>query len=176
MKYSKLETERLMLRNFEPSDLAFIYNHFSNSFVSRYLYDNEPPSTIEEAADILNWAIDHSSNHIRWCITLKETGQQIGTIGFHKFDEQNNAAEIGYDLCEAYTRKGIMSEALQCILNHGKTAYGLHRIYASTAPDNEASNKLLETNGFQLEGVIRDQYLFRGKYYDHNLWSRILGY
>lgn len=173
MQYQQLETERLILRNFKPSDLPFVFKHFSNSFVSRYLYDNEPPQTPEEAGEILGWAMEQNSNHIRWCIILKETSEPIGTIGFHKYDEQNNSAEIGYDLAEEYTQKGIMSEALQCIIQHGKAAYGLHRIYASAAEENDASNRLLEKNGFVLEGICRDQYLFRGTYYDHKIWSYI---
>lgn len=173
MQYQQLETERLILRNFNPSDLPFVFKHFSSSFVSQYLYDNEPPQTPEEAGEILGWAMEHNSNHIRWCIVLKETSEQIGTIGFHKYDEQNNSAEIGYDLAEKYTQKGIMSEALMCIIQHGRTAYGLHRIYASVAEKNEASNRLLAKNGFALEGICRDQYFFRGTYYDHKIWSYI---
>ena len=173
MKYQQLETERLILRNFTPQDLPFIYNHFSSSFVSRYLYDNEPPANIDEANEILGWAMAHTSNYIRWCIVLKESNEQIGTIGFHRYDEQNNSAEIGYDLAEKYTKKGIMSEALSCIIEHGKTAYGLHRLHASVAVNNEASNILLEKNGFLLEGICRDQYFFKDRYYDHKIWSYI---
>ena len=173
MKYQKLETRRLILRKFESSDLDFILDHFGNSFVSRYLYDNEPPRNLGEARKILDWCMDINSDHIRWLIALKENSEPIGTIGFHRYDDQNNSAEIGFDLGEAYTQKGIMTEALKSAIACGVEEILLHRIYASAAVTNIASNKLLESNGFQLEGVIRDQYLFRGKYYDHNLWSRI---
>lgn len=173
MNYEQLETQRLILRKFNLQDLNFVYNHFSSTFVSQYLYDNEPPQNIEEANEILGWAMDHDSNHLRWCIVLKETKEPIGTIGFHRYDEQNNSAEIGYDLTEKYTQKGLMSEALLCIMQHGKTAFGLHRIHASVAAENEASNRLLEKNGFLLEGICRDQYFFRGTYYDHKIWSYI---
>ena len=174
MKYQKLETQRLILRRFEQSDLEFIFKHFKDSFVSKYLYDNEPPKNETEAQEILDWCIDLNSNHIRWCILHKEDSNPIGTIGFHRYDSQNNSAEIGYDLSEAYTQKGYMTEALNCIIKYGSKDLLIHRMYASVAINNIASNKLLESNDFQLEGILRDQYLFRGKYYDHNLWSHIL--
>lgn len=173
MEYKQLETGRLILRNFTSSDLEFIYNHFQSEFVSRYLYDNEPPRDLNEAQEILDWCMNLNSDHIRWCITLKDSGLAIGTIGFHRYENQNNSAEIGYDLSEAFTQKGIMTEALKCVMDHGMDRFNLHRIHASVAPDNRVSNRLLEKNGFSLEGVIRDQLLFRGKYYDHNLWAFI---
>ena len=174
MKYQKLETPRLILRKFEESDLDFIFRHFKDDFVSRYLYDNEPPQNLVDAQKTLDWCIDLSSNHIRWCIILKEKLKPIGTIGFHRYDNQNNSAEIGYDLQETYSQKGIMTEALKSIMEYGAEQFFLHRISASVAVTNLASNRFLESNDFQLEGTIRDQYLFRGKYYDHNLWSYIL--
>lgn len=173
MKYQKLETQRLILRKFEATDLNFIFDHFKDPFVSKYLYDNKPPKNIAEAQKILDWCIDLNSEHIRWCIILKDKSKPIGTIGFHRYDNQNNSAEIGYDLSGAYTQKGLMTEALKCIMEYGSKDLLLHRMYASVAINNLASNKLLESNDFQLEGILRDQYLFRGNYYDHNLWSHI---
>lgn len=173
MKYKRLETDRLILRNFSSEDLDFIYRHFSDSYVSKYLYDNEPPKNLNEAHEILDWCINGGSDHIRWCIEFKEISESIGTIGFHRYDRQNNSAEIGYDLQEEYSQKGIMTEALQCVMEYGFTEFALHRVSASIALENSASNGLLEKCGFSLEGVIRDQYFFRGQYYDHNLWSYI---
>jgi len=173
MEYQRLETERLVLRKFEASDLQFILDHFREPFVSQYLYDNEPPETIEEAQGILDWCLDLNSDHIRWCIVHKEESKPIGTIGFHRYDNQNNSAEIGYDLSGSFAQRGLMSEALQSIMEYGSKSLHLHRIYGSVALDNMASNRLLESNGFHLEGTLRDQYLFRGKYYDHNLWAYI---
>lgn len=173
MKFQRLETSRCILRKFKTSDLDFVFSHFRDGFVSKYLYDNEPPKNKAEAREILDWCLDTNSDHIRWCIVLKEILKPIGTIGFHRYDCQNNSSEIGYDLSGAHTQKGIMTEVLKCILEYGLKELSLHRVYASVAVNNLASNRLLESNNFQLDGIIRDQYLFRGKYYDHNLWSCI---
>ena len=171
MKYQKIETERLILRNFNSKDIDFIFSHFKDQYISQYLYDNEPPKNLEEAQGILDWCMNLNSNHIRWCIVLKENMKPIGTLGFHRFDKGNNSAEIGYDLSKHYIKMGIMTEALKSIMEYGYKEFGLHRIHASVAIENLSSNKLLERNGFQLEGVLRDQYFYKGKYYDHNLWA-----
>ena len=64
-----------------------------------------------------------------------------------------------------------MTEALSKILSHGFEQLGLNRIYAFVSIDNNRSNHLLEKLGFTLEGVVREKHFFRGKYYDHNLFS-----
>lgn len=168
----QLETERLYLRKFEEADLDFVYTHFSSSDVSKYLYDNEPPRDIDGAKAILEWCTDFSSeHHVRWCIVSKESMEQMGTCGFHAYDKINNAAEIGYDLSSAYWSQGYMSEALTRMLSLGFAELNLHRVYAYVSVSNNRSNRLLEKLGFRHEGLIRDKHLFRGKYYDHNLYS-----
>jgi ribosomal-protein-alanine N-acetyltransferase len=172
LKLEKLNTARLYLRRFEINDLDFVYKHFSDSNVSKYLYDNEPPANIDEAKNILDWCIDiKAQTHIRWCISLKNNGIPIGTVGFHNYDKTNNAAEIGYDLSEDHWNQGYMSEALSIVLNYGFELFNLNRIYAYVYISNESSNRLLDKLGFKLEGIIRDKHLFRGVYYDHNLFS-----
>ncbi len=117
--------------------------------------------------------MDFSSNdHMRWGIALKDQPEiLIGTCGFHVYDQNNNTAEIGYDLSSKHHRKGYMSEALKEIIKYGFERLRLHKISAAVYVGNTASNKLLEKLGFQLEGVIRDKHYFRGEYFDHNLYS-----
>jgi len=172
MNFSELKTNRLLLRKFVSGDLDFIHTHFSNSKVSAFLYDNEPPEDINASRQILDWCMDFASaTHLRWCITLKDSSTPIGTCGFHRYDKTNNAAEIGYDLFPDYWHNGYMREALTAILSFGFEILALNRIYAFVSVHNAASNHLLETLGFSLEGVVREKHYYKGKYYDHNLYS-----
>ncbi|MBI9050119.1 MAG: GNAT family N-acetyltransferase [Anaerolineaceae bacterium] len=172
MNISELKTNRLLLRNFESSDLDFVHAHFSNSKVTAFLYDNEPPENIDASKEILDWCMDLASpTHVRWCITLINGSNPIGTCGFHRYDNTNNAAEIGYDLFPDHWSNGYMSEALTEMLSYGFGNLGLNRIYAFVFVNNAASNHLLEKLGFSLEGVVREKHYYKGKYYDHNLYS-----
>lgn len=113
-----------------------------------------------------------SGDHMRWGIALPEAPDVlIGTCGFHAYDQTNHTAEIGYDLAEEYQRKGYMSEALEGIIEYGFSVLQLHRISAVVSIDNVPSEKLLEKLGFKREGILRDKHFFRGKYYDHTLYS-----
>ena len=49
MFFCDLETDRLLLKNISSEDRDFVFNHFSNKVVNRYLFDEEPLSTMEGA-------------------------------------------------------------------------------------------------------------------------------
>ena len=68
----------------------------------------------------------------------------------------NKIAEVGYDLNPIFQRKGIMSEALNKVINFGFNELGLDNIEAYTHIQNENSKKLLEKNGF----IVKIQLFF----------------
>ena len=67
----------------------------------------------------------------------------IGTISLWKFSEDKKTAEVGYDLNPVFHNKGIMTEALNCVLKYGFTQLQLDKIEAYTHKENQASRKLL---------------------------------
>lgn len=170
--WPSLETEKIMLRKITDQDLDFILSHFCDPNVCRYLVDNEPTNSSEEAKEIIDWCNGNgspNSRQNRWLIMLKETGESAGTVGFHNWDRVNHIAEIGYDLSFAHWGKGIMSEVLQRVLAFGFGEMQLNRIQAFVHLQNAGSYSVLKKQGFVAEGIVRDKHFFRGKYYDHFL-------
>ena len=55
MIYTDLQTERLLLRNIDKSDIEFIFYQFSNEVVTKYLYDEEPLTAIDGADEIIDF-------------------------------------------------------------------------------------------------------------------------
>jgi len=167
--WKMLNTERTILRRMTEEDLEFVYAHFGDEEVCEYMVDNEPVKSKDEAMEIITWSHSNKENpdNNRWIIELKESGKAIGTIGFHRWDKGNNTAEIGYDLNKGYWGKGIMSEAMKAALKFGFEEMKLNRIQAFVHVENLASYYILRSKGFQAEGIIKDMYLYRGKYHDH---------
>lgn len=98
-----LSTARLTLRQMDLDDLDFAYRHFSDPQVSRYLVDEPPVATREEAEAILRFYLEPEGKpYNRWGIALKASGGLIGTVGYHKWYRAHHRAEIGYDLSPAY--------------------------------------------------------------------------
>ena len=171
-----LETERLLLRPLSALDLEFVFRHFSDPHVSRYLLDEEPLTTREQAQAIIDfYVLPGRKPYNRWVIVRKTDARPIGTCGYHQWRSAHRRAEIGYDLEEASWRQGIMTEALQTMLRYGFEQMGLNRVEALVYVENQASIRLLERLGFQREGLLRQYFRQGDTYYDHWLLSLLKG-
>jgi ribosomal-protein-alanine N-acetyltransferase len=167
-----LTTERLVLRVFTPDDVDFVFKHFSDPDVCRYLYDAEPFTEREEALGLIAAFTDPKrTDRTRWALELKSDGSLIGTCGYHFWDKTNRSTELGYDLAKPYWGQGLMPEALRAIFAFGFETMELNRIHAYTSVDNAQSVRLLQKMGFTNEGVVREKHCFRGAFYDHFCFS-----
>jgi len=166
-----METKRLLLQPMEAKHLDFVFRHFSDPEINRFILDDELVQSIEQAQEIIDFYVPPRKSYNRWVITLKADKTPIGTCGFHKWDERNHHAEIGYDLGTAYWHNGYMIEALQSVLHHGFETMRLNRIEAIVYPENTASLRVLERLNFQKEGLLRQSFQQGNRYYDHWLLS-----
>lgn len=96
---------------------------------------------------------------IPWGITYRRQKELLGTITLMPtrgtFDHSRFPLVLGYDLAPKEWNQGIMSEALQGVLDFSKRSLRPYRIQAEVAPENAASLRVLRKLGFQHEGVLR---------------------
>lgn len=171
-----LSTPRLILRQMDLDDLDFAFRHFGDPEVNRYLVDEPPITTREQAEEIIRFYLHpQGKSYNRWGIALKENGALIGTVGYHQWERKHYRAEIGYDLSRKYWRRGLMSEALGVALDFGFESMALHRVGALVHPDNRASIGLLEKFGFAREGKLRGYYHREDEFVDHLVFSLLKG-
>lgn len=148
-EYLKIETNRLVLRQINKQDVEVIYALRSNpivcKFVSRPLYKDkaEANTHIEKILKLIR-----ENTSIAWVITYND--KSVGTICLWNFSNDRKTAEVGYDLLPEYHNKGLMTEALQSVLNFGFNTLQLKNIEAFTQNENINSRRLLERQGFVL--------------------------
>lgn len=163
MDFPILETKRLKLIEINEQHVESIYNIFSNEAVMKFY--GMPPFTQKDQAQnmIQSFAKNFlDKRSMRWGITLIETGELVGTVGLNNLLLPGKRTEIGYDLNPQYWRKGIISEAVEVVIQYCFEELDLYRIGAVTFPENESSYKLLLKLGFQKEGLLRG-YLYQNK-------------
>lgn len=98
----KLETERLILRRWQASDIDVLYEMITDKRLSKFL--KMPNITKEdELKRLQKWIIeaDDSLNE-RWVITEKSTGEIVGKIDVESINKKNNYCSIGYMLRYEY--------------------------------------------------------------------------
>ena len=168
-----LETERILLRQLTVEDADEMFFLRSDESVIQYL-NKEPAKTKTEAEEFItriNKSID-GNEAIMWTIALKENPSFcIGNICYWNIRKEHYRAEIGYVLHPDYWRKGIMKEVITKVIDYGFSSMHLHSIDAVINPDNEASSALLESLGFTKEANFKEDFFFRGKFWDTMVYS-----
>jgi ribosomal-protein-alanine N-acetyltransferase len=80
---------------------------------------------------------------------------------------------LGYWIGQDFTNQGYMTEAVRLVCEFGFAQLRLHRIEASCLPHNEPSKRLLDKNGFRLEGRAAHYLRINGRWEDHLLWGLV---
>ena len=143
MGTKKIYTNRLLLRKFNVFDAEEVFKNWSNDEeVTKYLTWN-PHTNLNVTKDLLDsWVLNYKiPSTYNWGIELRDTCNIIGNIGVINFNEKNLSCEIGYCLSRKYWGKGIMSEALEEVINYLFSKVNFNRIEAKHHVDNIASGK-----------------------------------
>ena len=167
-----LTTENLVLRQMNVDDANEMYFLRSDKEVLKYI-DRQPAKSVEEAVQFIEMIDTNLANNegVNWAIALKDSPTLIGNICFWQLQKENCRAEIGYVLHPKHQRKGIMHEAMKAVLDYGFNTMKLHSVEANVNPENLASIRLLERNGFIREGYFKENYFYEGKFLDSAVYS-----
>ena len=170
--FQNIETERLLLRRLDNDDaeevLALRGNPKIMKFIPRPLAKSK-----EDALEHITMIEDKIVNNtgINWGITIKGNSKIIGIIGHYRISVVNHRAEIGYMSFPEFNGKGYMSEAIKAVVTYGFDQMNLHSIEAIIDPENIASERVLQKNGFVKEAHILENELWEGKYLDTVIYS-----
>ncbi len=153
-----LETERLTLRKLNLNDTKAIFGLRTNKEVVEFI-DRKTLNNLSETRAFIDRISQLTTNNkgVFWVIESKNNNQVIGTIGLRNFEDEEDYAEIGYELDPSYQQKGFMSEAFEVVLKYGFKQMELKTIEAFTHKNNTASISLLEKQKFVFEPEIKDE-------------------
>lgn len=143
-------TPRLRLRDVRDSDAGALFAYLSDAETTRYI-ELRPFAHISEARELIRaWQANYAlGRQLRWGITLEPSGALIGSVGFDRWVPHSGEADLGYELARPYWGQGLMSEAVRAVVAFGFCHLGLRRIEAWVWPENTASVRLLERQGFR---------------------------
>jgi RimJ/RimL family protein N-acetyltransferase len=79
----------------------------------------------------------------------------VGTIDLRLHTPESTEAEVGYLVAPGARGRGLASAALRTLANWGFDTFGLHRVRWRAEVGNDASRRVAQKAGFQVEGVER---------------------
>lgn len=144
------ETEHLLVRELEPEDADRLYENHAEEKVKKW-FPNESYVDLEEAKGAIRFFRDCvEGDHLPFvlAIQLKETGELIGDTGVSEVDGQPEAVEIGYQICEKYSGRGLATEALKAMTGFSFAKFGATVSYGRVVHGNGASARVLEKTGY----------------------------
>lgn len=141
------------IRPFTLSDIESVVRYANNWNIAKNLRDVFPHPYLElDARRFIEMATKDQPIHI---FAIDLDGEAIGAIGIHpQTDIHRKNAELGYWLAEPFWGKGIVSSLIGQVVSIAFGTYDIDRVFAIPFGSNIASQKVLEKNGFKLEGRL----------------------
>ena len=151
-----LESERLLLRTMQPSDLDGLLKIFTDQKVMDAF--NHPLFTREQMEGWMARNLSHQEQfgYGLFSVILKSENQLIGDCSLENMDvDGTQETELGYDFLSDYWNQGFATEAGRAVVAYGFDSLNLQRIFASYFMRNPASGRVLGKIGMQEEGILR---------------------
>ena len=170
---AQLETGRLLLRELVQEDWAAIHRYGSDPEVSRYMDwgPNTEADTDAFMAQALAVQRAEPRPNFQLAVVLKREDRLIGVCTLVFSDIPSREATLGYAYERAAWGQGYATEAARAMLAFGFGELGQHRIWATCAPANIGSKRVLEKIGMQREGYLRAHRWVKGRWRDSLLYA-----
>ncbi len=155
----------------DPDDIARIFTDIDRS----YLADGLPtPYTRADVERWLNETVLPNEGTRGLFRIIRVDGKCAGDVQLAcKDGVYRRDADLGYVLLDEYKGQGVMTEAVGRICAETFDALDILRISARIYAPNIASRRVLEKNGFQLEGSMRQAVCKGDNIYDMLLYGRL---
>ncbi len=164
----QMTTERLLIRDHVPADLASHHTLFSDPKVMRFLPELMTHD-LEQSRLNLQQAIDQIGLSERQCyffrIENRLTNEHIGEIGYTvtKRTPLGKCVGMGYFIRDCFWGRGYTAEALQEVIRFAFQEDGVYRISTGCLKENVASERVMQKCGLIKEAEFKEYQLHEGK-------------
>jgi [ribosomal protein S5]-alanine N-acetyltransferase len=163
----RLETERLLLRDIEESDV----DDYVEYMTPEYYWRDIPmePLTPEAVTQLVKEYISSQSQDPRkdyfFAAVDKRSEEFVGSCGVRIRSLVSRQSEIGYGVTARHAGHGYATEIGRALLQFSFEQLKLHRVYAHCDVENKASCRIMTKLGMCKEGVFRDNVRARGEWW-----------
>ena len=168
----KLETERLILRRYNESDIDAFYEILHDDRLHKYI--SFPDLTVEQELEyIKNCMKDVETDKCeKWAIVLKENNETLGNISVNTVVKKHNYCDVGCVIRYDYWGKGYASEALTAVSDYLLDS-GYYLVECTCNELNKQSSRVMEKAGFKKDGTIPNRRLNKdGTYSGVDFYSK----
>jgi RimJ/RimL family protein N-acetyltransferase len=164
--------KRVRLRAIEPSDWEVYFAWNQDDDQARSVSSIPFPQSMEA---VRQWAQQEATRKpegdaFRFVIE-NETGEVVGDLTTHHCEPRAGSFSYGITIRREHRRNGYAAEAIALVLRYYFRELRYQKATVSVYSFNEASARLHESLGFQLEGRIRRTVFTNGQFYDELIYG-----
>lgn len=146
-----METERLILRNYQPEDKPHLIKLFTDASVMKYVGDGVMTEAEAEAWWQKLFEKFYPNGLNIWAVFAKEDSEYIGHAGIYPRPAKKEEWEFVYFLNIDNWGKGFATEIARCVIKYGFEELNLAEIFASVDDEHSGSIRVLEKAGMKFE-------------------------
>lgn len=163
-----LETERLILRDYNENDFADYYRLKSDEKTMYYLQDIKLINN-EDAHKDFSMVIEDMKKTDRkfyfFHIELKDSHKQVGSVGYTVTDNTpvGKMVHAGYFIYPTFWGKGYTTEAFKKVLEFAFSENNVYRVSTGCLAENIGSERVMQKCGLKKEAEHLDYEWHDGK-------------
>jgi ribosomal-protein-alanine N-acetyltransferase len=171
-----VETARLVLREFAEDDLDALYAWRRHPAYRRHL--PMPRQTREAVKAELDVSLRDQGDYRRERYLLAVVGREGGAMigeAILKLGpaRRHRQAEIGWAVAKGLEGRGYGTEIGEALLGLAFRQLRMHRAFALCSVENQASRRIMEKLGMREEGLMREHFRARGRWWSSYLYAML---
>lgn len=160
-----LKSERLLFRRPILDDLEDVLAYRSGPEYRRFaeeIFDAEAGRNFLKR--FIGWTHEEPQTRFAFGATLVGDSRVIGICSVRKPSSEATAAELGFELAPDQWGRGLATEMGQTMLRFGFEILKLDRMEAHCLAENDASRRVLQKLGMEMEGEVREKHPLSGSF------------
>ena len=173
--YMKIaENKTFILRAIQKGDEFDLAKNANDKIISRNTAAIPYPYKLKDAKNWIGKCLKDEKKKERksFVFVVVINNEVVGAVGIHDIVKKHKA-EIGYWLARKHWGKGIMPKAVKIVTEFGFKKLKLKRLYAGVYSFNPPSMRVLEKNGYKLEGTHKKDIKKNGKLFDKHMYAKV---
>lgn len=155
---------RVFIRPLELADIGHIMQWVNDPDIVKN-FQNFKGFTKSEELNFLK-KILKSKNDFVFSIFRKSDGKYTGQCAINQIGWQNKLGRFSIFVTKENWGRGYAEEAIRLLLNYAFKKLKLHKIWGVCWATNQKAWHIYKKIGFKKEGLLRDEYFWRGRYHD----------
>lgn len=166
----ELTGQKVILISIKPKEKEEFYQLATQSYGSRFWYDQERKSKRTKTEFFQDWKntyFDPDNPDEGQCFWIIVNGQKIGQVNYNKIHPRDKKVELDIIIGpKEYLNKGYGTDALKTLTTYLFNNFDLNKIWIEARANNPRAIKAYQKIGFKPEGLLRQESYFQGQFVD----------